>query len=73
MTAKTVRLIAALLAALLLLVGAGAMLVCGLFMFSSDSRDIMGAGLGFVGGTVLVGAGTITLAITGLRSPQTGP
>jgi hypothetical protein len=43
--------------------GAAGMLICFVFLWSSDFRDIAGAGLGFVAGSVMIGAGSISLAL----------
>ena len=51
------------LASTLVLLGSVGMLICFLFLWSSDMRDITGAGLGFVAGAVMLGSGSITLAV----------
>ena len=49
-------------------IGVLAMLACAAFMFSSKQVDVMGAGLGIVGGAILFGSGLICLAILATRS-----
>jgi len=51
--------------------GAIGMLVCFLFLWSSDMRDITGAGLGFVAGAVMLGSGCISLALCSSRAQST--
>ncbi|OYW75343.1 MAG: hypothetical protein B7Z37_13620 [Verrucomicrobia bacterium 12-59-8] len=48
---------------ILVLLGAIGMLITFLFLWSSDVRDIAGAGLGFVAGAVMLGSGVVALAI----------
>jgi hypothetical protein len=47
----------------LVVFGALGMLICFMFLWSSDMRDITGAGLGFVAGATMLGSGCISLAI----------
>ena len=49
--------------------GAVGMLICFMFLWSSDLRDITGAGLGFVAGAAMLGAGNISLALAGMTGP----
>lgn len=62
----TVRTISIALGIALVAFGAAGMLVCFMFLWSSDFRDIVGAALGFVAGAVMLGAGSLTLAIGSL-------
>ena len=73
MNSKTFLVVSGVLAVLLSVLGAAALLVCVIFLFSSDLRDVTGAGLGFVGGTILLGSGTIALALITTRSSSPSP
>jgi hypothetical protein len=46
--------------------GAIGMLICFMFLWSSDLKDIIGAGFGFLAGAVMLGAGSVSLALAGL-------
>ena len=51
------------LSILLIVAGIGGMVVCLLYMFSADARDIAGAGLGFISGAIFIGSGIISMAV----------
>jgi len=72
MSTKTFAVIVSTLATLLIICGAAGMLVCLIFLFSSHTQDILGAGLGFVAGAILLGSGTIALAVISAR-PSSDP
>ena len=76
MNHKVPATISLVLGALLVLFGAVGMLICFLFLWSSDIRDITGAGLGFVAGSIMLGSGSIVLALlafTGTAYKTGGP
>ena len=50
----------------LVVFGAVGMLICFMFLWSADFRDITGAGFGFVAGAVMLGAGSMSLALCSL-------
>lgn len=64
----SLRTLSVALASALVLLGATGMLICFMFLWSNDMRDITGAGLGFVAGAVMLGSGCIALAICSLSS-----
>ena len=68
MNPKLSNSLALVFAGILVLLGAIGMLITFLFLWSSDVRDITGAGLGFVPGAVMLGSGVVALAILG-RAP----
>lgn len=59
----SLRILVLALSAMLVVFGAVGMLICFMFLWSSDLRDITGAGLGFAAGAVMMGSGCISLAI----------
>ena len=63
MNHKVLATLSLVLGALLVLSGAVGMLICFMFLWSSDMRDITGAGLGFVAGSIMLGSGSIVLAL----------
>ena len=59
----TLRTITISLAVALVVFGAIGMLICFMFLWSNDIRDINGAGMGFIAGAAMLGSGCIALAI----------
>jgi hypothetical protein len=59
----TLRILSIALGLALLAFGALGLLISLVFVFSTDARDVLGAAMGFVAGSVMLGAGSITLAI----------
>lgn len=57
------RALSAALGLALVAFGAFGMLICSVLAWSTDVRDVLGAALGFVAGSILLGAGSVTLAI----------
>ena len=51
------------LAILSMLAGAFGMLYCFPFLWSANTADLIGAGFPFVGGSILFGAGLVTLGV----------
>jgi hypothetical protein len=64
----SLRTLSVALASTLVLLGAIGMLICFMFLWSNDMRDIVGAGLGFVAGAFMLGSGCIALAISSASS-----
>ena len=60
------------LATALVVFGSVGMLICFMFLWSNDLRDITGAGLGFAAGAVMMGSGCVSLAIMS-RSAEKSP
>ena len=50
------------LSVVLMLVGLIGMGICFLFIWSSSQVDVMGAGMGFVTGAIMIGSGLIALS-----------
>ena len=51
------------LSVLIITAGALGMIFCFPFLWSSKMEDLVGAGLPFVGGAILVGSGLVTLGL----------
>lgn len=60
------------LSLLLAMAGVGGMVLSALFMASTDMRDLVGAGFGFVAGAIFTGSGLIslTLSLSALHSKE---
>ena len=62
MSNKALSISALIIALILIFLGAFGMLITFIFMWSSDVREIAGAGFGFVAGSILLGCGSISLS-----------
>jgi hypothetical protein len=69
---KTFRLSSLILGGALALSGAVGMFICFVFLWSTNMRDIVAAGFGFVAGAILLGSGSITLAVYGVFAGRSG-
>ncbi len=58
------------LSIIVMLVGLIGMVLCSFFIWSSSQVEVIGAGLGFVTGAIMIGAGLITVALVagGMKS-----
>jgi TRAP-type C4-dicarboxylate transport system permease small subunit len=54
--------IVATLSAIVMLVGLIGMGICFLFIWSSSQIEVMGAGMGFITGAIMIGSGLIALS-----------
>jgi hypothetical protein len=52
----------------MLVLGAVGMTICFLYMWSSSHVDVMGAGMGFITGAIMMASGLISLAIVSLKT-----
>lgn len=57
------------LACILMLVGIIGMGICFLFIWSNNMIDVVGAGLGFICGAILIGSGLISIAVVTGKAP----
>ena len=59
----------------MLVLGAVGMTICFLFLWSSNQVDVIGAGMGFIAGAVMMASGLVSLAIVSLKTKgnQTSP
>jgi len=67
MNAKLLISVSQVLAFALIALGAVGMLITFLYLWSSDLRDITGAGLGFVAGAVMLSSGVLALTVASLH------
>ena len=60
------------LSAIVMLVGLIGMGLCFLFIWSSNQIDVMGAGMGFITGAIMIGSGLIALSnvARGMNKPE---
>ncbi len=59
------------LACIFMLVGVIGMGLCFLFIWSSSMIDVVGAGMGFICGSILMGTGLISLAVVAGKAGKT--
>ncbi|MDD2598339.1 MAG: hypothetical protein PHO37_03815 [Kiritimatiellae bacterium] len=52
----------------MLVLGAVGMTICFLFMWSSSHLDVMGAGMAFITGAIMMASGLISLAIVSSKA-----
>lgn len=63
--------IVVLLACIFMFVGLIGMGLCFLFIWSSSMIDVVGAGMGFICGSILMGTGLISLAVVAGKAGKT--
>jgi len=70
---KAVSGIVVVLSLIVMLVGLIGMGICFLFIWSSNQLDVMGAGMGFITGAIMIGSGLIALSNVARGMKKTDP